>query len=133
MKATLTRQYGFEAAHHLPMVHQNHKCFKDHGHSWHVTIEVTGLINEEKGWVLDYEIIDSIWFGLHRILDHSNLNGLPGLANPTSENIARWIWERMWKTASLRCGPGEWPNECSISRVTVWEVDGFAVSYTGTQ
>lgn len=132
MIATITRQYGFEAAHYLPQTHRNHRCHRMHGHNFKVTVEVTGTVDEDVGWVVDFSVIDDMFAGvIHRPLDHRTLNDIEGLTNPTSENIARWVWERMWERSGALRMTGEWPEGCAVSRVVVWEIDGFAVSYTG--
>jgi 6-pyruvoyltetrahydropterin/6-carboxytetrahydropterin synthase len=47
------------------------------------------------GWVMDYADITAAFKPLFEQLDHNYLNKIPGLANPTSENLAAWIWERL--------------------------------------
>jgi 6-pyruvoyltetrahydropterin/6-carboxytetrahydropterin synthase len=46
------------------------------------------------GWIVDFADIKASFQPLFEILDHHYLNEIPGLENPTSENLARWIWER---------------------------------------
>lgn len=82
----------FEAAHRLPNVPDGHKCARLHGHSYRVEIRVAGPVGEETGWVIDYAEIKAAWAPLHGQLDHRYLNDVDGLTNPTSENLARWIW-----------------------------------------
>lgn len=89
------KEFTFEAAHHLPNVPPNHKCRRLHGHSFKVTIYVEGDISGELGWVMDFSDIKRIFDPLYSILDHHYLNEIDGLENPTSENIAIWIWQRL--------------------------------------
>jgi 6-pyruvoyltetrahydropterin/6-carboxytetrahydropterin synthase len=58
-------------------------------------IAVAGECDERLGWLMDYADITSAFKPLWEQLDHRYLNEVPGLENPTSENIARWIWERL--------------------------------------
>lgn len=88
------REFTFEAAHRLPMVPPGHKCGRLHGHSYRVEIHVSGNIDPEMGWVRDFADIKVDWKQLEDQLDHRYLNEVPGLENPTSENVARWIYER---------------------------------------
>ena len=92
------KQFTFEAAHRLPNVPEGHKCARLHGHSFHVEIHVSGPIGAETGWVMDFADLKTAFAPLHRVLDHNYLNDIPGLENPTSEHIARWIWERLEPT-----------------------------------
>jgi 6-pyruvoyltetrahydropterin/6-carboxytetrahydropterin synthase len=92
------KQFTFEAAHRLPNVPEGHKCARLHGHSFHVGIHVSGPIGADTGWVMDFADLKSAFTPLHRVLDHNYLNDIPGLENPTSEHIARWIWDRLQPT-----------------------------------
>lgn len=95
MEVELREQFGFEAAHRLPKTPEGHKCRRLHGHSFKVTIEIKGEVDEETGWLIDFAEIEEAWEPLHDELDHYYLNEVPGLENPTSERLARWIWERL--------------------------------------
>ena len=88
------KEFTFEAAHKLPLVPENHKCFNLHGHSFKVKIYIDGQINE-MGWVMDFSELKKICSQYISELDHSYLNEIVGLENPTSENIAVWLWERL--------------------------------------
>ena len=92
------KEFTFEAAHRLPRVPEGHKCARLHGHSFHVAIHVTGPVPDETGWVQDFADLKDAFDPLYRQLDHHYLNEVPGLENPTSENIARWIWQRLKPT-----------------------------------
>ncbi len=89
------REFTFEAAHRLPRVPEGHKCGRLHGHSYRVEIRVGGPVSEETGWVMDFADIAAAFAPLHDRLDHRYLNEVEGLENPTSENLARWIADRL--------------------------------------
>lgn len=113
------REFTFDSAHQLPNVPPGHKCGRLHGHTYHVRICVIGELHPDLGWVVDYADIRKAWSGLHDELDHRFLNEIPGLENSTSENLARWIWDRL-KVAM----PG-------LSRVEVRETCTAGCSYAG--
>jgi 6-pyruvoyltetrahydropterin/6-carboxytetrahydropterin synthase len=85
----------FEAAHRLPNVPDGHKCARLHGHSWKGVIYVAGTIGEKTGWIMDYGEIKRIFAPIYEQLDHHYLNDIEGLENPTSEVLARWIWNHL--------------------------------------
>jgi len=102
MHVELRQRIRFEAAHHLPQAGEGHKCRRLHGHSYAVELAVAGEVDPESGWLLDYARIREAFRPLHELLDHHYLNEVPGLENPTSENLARWIWERLADAIPLR-------------------------------
>jgi 6-pyruvoyl tetrahydropterin synthase/QueD family protein len=96
MRVELTKSFRFEAAHRLPRVPENHKCYRMHGHSFVVEITVAGEVDPATGWLIDYaEITAAVEPLLMRELDHRALNDVPGLENPTSEVLCGWLWERL--------------------------------------
>ncbi len=119
MHVELVREYRFESAHRLPNVPAGHKCARLHGHSFKVEITVEGAVDPKTGWFIDYGELDEIWAPLQRQLDHNYLNDIKGLENPTSENLAGWLWERL-KTKL----PG-------LTAVTVFETADARCTYRG--
>lgn len=89
------REFTFEAAHRLPNVSEGHKCARLHGHSFRVEVHVAGEVGATSGWVMDFADIKRAFGPLAEQLDHRYLNEVPGLENPTSEVLARWIWQRL--------------------------------------
>lgn len=89
------RLFSFEAAHYLPRLPEGHKCRRMHGHSFRVEVYVEGPLEEETGWVMDFADVKQHFKPLEDQLDHHLLNEVEGLENPTSENLARWIWRRL--------------------------------------
>ena len=96
MRVELNRDYAFEAAHRLPKVAPGHPCARMHGHSFRFEVVVSGEIDPDKGWLLDFDQISSVVEPLVRgELDHRSLNDVPGLENPTSEMLCAWLWTRL--------------------------------------
>ncbi len=89
------KEFTFEAAHRLPHVAKGHKCGRLHGHSFRVALHVAGPVEPESGWLMDFAGLKERFEPLRVRLDHNYLNEIEGLENPTSENIARWIWEHL--------------------------------------
>ena len=95
------KEFTVEAAHRLPHVPSGHRCGRLHGHSFRIEIHVKGAVNRESGWVMDFADIKQAFQPTHDQLDHNYLNEIDGLANPTSENLACWIWNRLRPTLPL--------------------------------
>lgn len=89
------KEFRFESAHRLPNTPPGHKCQRLHGHSFRVELHVTGDVDRHTGMICDFADLTAAWQPLHDILDHRFLNEVSGLENPTSENLARWIWDRV--------------------------------------
>lgn len=89
------KEFTFESAHRLPNVEEGHKCGRLHGHSFRVELHVEGSVDQTMGWVVDFSDIKAAFKPVLDQLDHNYLNDIPGLDNPTSENLARWIWQQM--------------------------------------
>lgn len=113
------KEVSFEAAHHLPNVPEGHKCRRLHGHSYRVAIHVRGEADPHVGWVLDFADIKEAFAPLHEQLDHRYLNEIEGLENPTSENLAIWIWERLQ------------PKVAGLSKIVVRETCEVGCTYEG--
>lgn len=119
MRVELRKSFGFEAAHLLPHVPDDHKCRRLHGHSFRVDVHVEGEVDPHTGWLVDYADIAAVFEPLRLALDHRHLNDVPGLENPTSEHVARWIWERLA------------PVLPALSAVTVHETCNASCTYRG--
>jgi 6-pyruvoyltetrahydropterin/6-carboxytetrahydropterin synthase len=96
MRVELVKEYRFEAAHRLPMVPPEHKCARLHGHSFRIEVCIAGDVDERTGWLVDFgditAVVEPLLLGQ---LDHRTLNDVPGLENPTSELLSRWLWSRL--------------------------------------
>ena len=113
------RVFQIEAAHRLVQVPDGHKCARLHGHSFRVEIHVSGAVQASTGWVMDFADLRRAFQPVFEQLDHNYLNDIEGLENPTSENLAQWIWQRL--QAGL---PG-------LSKVIVQETCNAGCVYTG--
>ena len=70
-------------------------CGRLHGHSFRVAIYIEGEVDPHTGWIRDFSEIKAIFKPIYERLDHHYLNEIPGLENPTSEVLARWIWRHV--------------------------------------
>jgi 6-pyruvoyltetrahydropterin/6-carboxytetrahydropterin synthase len=87
--------FQIEAAHRLPQLPAGHKCARLHGHSFKVEVHVRGEPDPALGWVMDFADIKAAFAPVFEQLDHRYLNDVPGLENPTCEQLARWIWQAL--------------------------------------
>ncbi|WP_328871469.1 6-carboxytetrahydropterin synthase QueD [Streptomyces sp. NBC_00287] len=113
------REFTFEAAHRLPNVPEGHKCARLHGHSYKVIVHVEAPVGLETGWVMDFGDLKKAFKPLEAQLDHYYLNDIEGLENPTSEVLARWVWERLKPTLP------------DLSAITVRETCTSGCTYRG--
>ncbi len=120
MTMEISKTYSFDSAHLLPKVPCEHKCRRLHGHTYRVTVFVKGEVNPEYGWVEDFGNISKIMKPLiDDELDHRYLNDIPGLENPTAENICIWIWNKVK------------PKLPKLSKVRIEETCTSACEYSG--
>lgn len=119
MKAELSKTFRFEAGHHLPNVPPDHKCARPHGHSYRLTVVVQAEVDDRAGWVMDFGKLKDVVEPLIAKLDHQDLNQVEDLANPTSELIAKWFWDRIR------------PQLPSLQAVSVAESDTSCCTYRG--
>ena len=86
--------FTVEAAHRLPHVPEGHKCARLHGHSFRIELHLSGPVHPQAGWVMDFADVKAAFKPIYERLDHHYLNDSPGLENPTSEQLAKWIWDQ---------------------------------------
>ncbi|MCL2000028.1 MAG: 6-carboxytetrahydropterin synthase QueD [Planctomycetes bacterium] len=100
------------------------KCENLHGHNWRVLAKVRGERLDSAGLLLDFDILKKLLRECLARLDHAFLNDIPPFdkLNPTSENIARFLFGELGRILS----PGVIPHQ-----VTVWESEKCAASYRG--
>lgn len=113
------KEFTFEAAHRLPNVPAEHKCARLHGHSYRVRLTARGEPHPVLEWVVDFDEIRDAFEPIRARLDHYYLNEIEGLENPTSERLARWIWERAK------------PRLPSLCRIEVMETCTSGARYEG--
>jgi 6-pyruvoyltetrahydropterin/6-carboxytetrahydropterin synthase len=113
------KEFTIEAAHWLPNVPAGHKCGRLHGHSFHIAVHVHGPLDPHLGWVIDFAEIKAAFKAIEDRIDHRCLNEVEGLENPTSENLARWLWKALL------------PLLPSLSKIVIRETCISGCIYTG--
>jgi 6-pyruvoyltetrahydropterin/6-carboxytetrahydropterin synthase len=113
------KEFTIEAAHWLPNVPAGHKCGRMHGHSFRLALYVSGPLDPQMGWVMDFAEIKAAFKAIEDRIDHRCLNEVAGLENPTSENLARWLWRELRPALPL------------LSKVVVQETCTSGCNYTG--
>lgn len=89
----LKTHYQIESARFLPHLPEGHPCKRMHGHSFKIILTLRGPLQPHVGWVQDYHEIDHTMKPLLAAIDHRLLNEVTGLENPTSELLAKWIFD----------------------------------------
>ncbi len=114
-------QGGFAAAHRLREYDGN--CERLHGHNWKVEVALRGGELGRLGMLMDFREAKRLLAETLDPLDHRCLNDLAAFqsANPTTENIARMLYEAL--AARL-------PDGMAVARVTAWESDGCGATYS---
>jgi len=117
----ITVKTDFSSAHNLRGY--NGKCEEIHGHNFKVSVTVSGEKLDDIGLVIDFKILKEKANKIISRLDHKYLNNLSEFTkiNPSSENIAKYIFKEMDKELK-----GE---NAKIKRVVVWESDSSCATY----
>ena len=116
---TIFKEFTFDSAHYLPHVPESHKCRRMHGHTYRLRLYITGALDPRLGWVMDFADIKAAWKTIEAQLDHRCLNEVEGLANPTAEHIAAWIWQQLKPKLPL------------LQKIELWESPSAGVVYEG--
>jgi len=100
------------------------KCERLHGHNWTVEASVSSDKLDKSGMVCDFTMLKKALNSVLEGLDHAYLNNNPYFkkVNPSSENIAKYIYDRLCKKLSA--------INYQLSAVTVWENEGSSATYT---
>ncbi len=117
----LTVEVGFSAAHQLRGYRG--KCENMHGHNWKVQINVVADRLNEIDIAIDFNDLRKIANEVVSPLDHAYLNDIFPFTekNPSSENIAKWIYDSLKKRVN--------DENIRVATVTVWESDTASASY----
>lgn len=118
----VTVRKSFSAAHKLNI---GGKCEELHGHNFTVDVTIASDDLNKEGLVVDFRILKGWTDEILDEFDHKFLNEIPFFkgTNPTSENIARFIFDRIAKKATA--------EKLRISQVTVWESNNACATYRG--
>lgn len=119
MATTLYREFTIEAGRYLPAISADHPCARMHGHTFVVQVHVMGPVQKDTGWIMDFAELDDKIQTIREELDHKVLNDVIGLENPTTELMARWIWDRLARDLS------------GLSKVVIQENPQSGCIYTG--
>ena len=109
----------FESARKLTKVPKEHPCSKLYGLAFKLEIHIQGEIDRESGFVLDFNEIEKSFSFIYKQIDHSYLNDIDGLDNPTSEVLIEWIWEKLK------------PKLEPLVKLVLWENEVSKVEYSG--
>ena len=114
---TIKVELSFSSAHNLR--EYKGKCESLHGHNWKVEAAASGVKLDKAGMLLDFKYLKSELSEILDKLDHTYLNGLAYFKkiNPTSENIAKYIYGRL----KLKVP--------EIKSITVWENSTSCATY----
>jgi 6-pyruvoyltetrahydropterin/6-carboxytetrahydropterin synthase len=116
----LVKTFGFDAAHMLPNVPEGHKCKRLHGHSFRFSVHLKGPVDPHTGWLIDFADLKKVVKPIiDNHLDHYYLNDVKGLENPTSENLAIWLWNQIK------------PHFPQLNKITVFETCTSSCVYEG--
>ena len=122
---TLRVEGAFEAAHRV--VGYPGKCDRLHGHNWVVEATFQGTQLDELGMLIDFKVAKKALAEILEDFDHYYLNDFPPFkdgVNPTAENLAHIIYEKLEARAEVQASPAE------LTALTVWESPKSSVTYT---
>ncbi len=117
MKFELKQHFQIESARFLPKLEKSHPCSRMHGHSFKIILTLVGSLDPVVGWVIDYNEIQERMKPILDRIDHRVLNEVPGLENPTSEYLAKWLYDQARAVLP------------TLNRVTVAETPATECSY----
>jgi 6-pyruvoyltetrahydropterin/6-carboxytetrahydropterin synthase len=86
----ISQEFGFDAAHYLGNSAPENRRL--HGHSFYADVTLRGEANPTTGFLRDFGEVDAALMAIREMLDHRLLNEIEGLATPTLENLAKFIF-----------------------------------------
>lgn len=117
----IVKKFKFDAAHNL--VSYKGKCENLHGHTYLLVVVIEGYPDNE-GMIMDFvELKNIVNEEIISILDHSYINEI--ISQPTAENIAIWIWDRLEEKIRR--------ENCRLYEIQVWETEESGVIYRGEE
>jgi 6-pyruvoyltetrahydropterin/6-carboxytetrahydropterin synthase len=119
MRVRLIKEFRFEASHRLAHLSSDHPCYRLHGHSYRVEVEVYGEVDQATGFLVDYGDIKRIVKPIIAQLDHCHLNDIDGMQTTSAEHIVYWTWNQLKPQLPL------------LSRVILHETDSTSCEYCG--
>jgi len=113
---------SFAAAHNL--INYQGDCENLHGHNWRVEVVVAAKELDKAGLGIDFKILKKQTNSLLDELDHKYLNDLTPFKNdsPSSENISRYLFERLSETLNN--------EKITVEKINVWESENACASYS---
>lgn len=117
MNFSITHGFSVESARFLPNLPVSHPCSKMHGHSFKLNLKFVGPLKQPEGWLIDFNDIKKTVQPVLSRLDHCVLNEVAGLENPTSENLAFYVFSEVKKSLP------------SLAQVTVSETPETSCTY----
>lgn len=110
----LSCTFHFAASHFLTKYHG--KCENLHGHNYKIVVTIEGPVQKD-GMVIDFKIIkETVKETVINKLDHTHLNDT--IENPSAENLAIWIWEKLKDILPLK-------------RLQIYETEDYCCTYEG--
>lgn len=120
----ITKEFTFDASHFLPKYHG--KCENLHGHTYRLAVTLEGEQSED-GLIIDFVILkEVVKTSVIDILDHHHLNDI--VSNPSAENMAVWIWEKIVAAFEKR---DDLRGKARLFEVRLWETVDSSVSFRG--
>lgn len=125
----IEKTYSFEASHQLVGLPEGHKCGRDHGHSYKLTVAIASNELQPEGWVKDFGELAPLKHHIDENFDHRNLNEVlaklvPSLtpSGSTSENLAWYFFQWCREFIDL-------PRNATILWTRISETESSSATY----